>query len=920
MEQFTANFLVGLATNLTTEVIKFILPNLKRLFEKSPKQKALERCFHAGIVALVASARTKSESELILLQDIFEKFFRNENVCFHIAGLLRGQNLPQNELIHYFKEEGFVPETLPGIQVKTAFMMFEGAFIEAATQEPELQGIIQTNALRQQLQVQQELLDVIKDFIRFWKRKPASDLFIQNGIIVFPETARQKPATYKLPLIDPFEGDWETHYLNTLIKECDPLDLSPIDASRIKGALSDENETIRISDVFTRLYLKNLQRSPKQKIRDVIWKKTPAFQSEDKKEKLVDIQAIEAVDAVPRLVILGQPGAGKSTLVNHLTTQLARLRLDRPLDENDLKGWSLQAKLLPVRIILRRLAAWLPLPAPPEKAGLIWGYLEKQCEQMGCQDAFPLLRRKLLTEGGIIFFDGLDEVSETDELAKRTIIREAIEAFSAPLEKCRIIITCREYAYHASDSWRLPEKQYPVVELALFNLEQIEYFVHTWYQVVGPQKGWDAEKYQREAHNLFMAVKEWPYLRELAQYPLLLTLMSQVHGRDGYLPQDRADLYQRAVYLLLAHWENRIIRDELGRERQVESDLVLRLEIRTDVILSALEKVAFLAHERQESEAQREERAADIRKEELFETLHHELKSYDTANTVIQYIQKRAGLLQARDNFTYTFPHRTFQEYLTATYLLKQAEFDDMLAQRIKLDLNWWREVFLLAAGASRKTPRLISNLIDALIFQVPPATEVTLEKMEWILLAAQALDETEFLTYVQKEKLDEPGRYTATYEKILTGLITGMTADSRLKPKIRTQTGVSLGHLGDPRLEVTTLERIQFCFVPAGPFWMGSPEDDKMGWEFERLLHQLELPYDYWISRYPITNAQFQEFVKDENGYQDNAWWTADGLQWRGKTHPYKYGGVFELPNHPVVGVSWYEALAFTRDRKSVV
>jgi formylglycine-generating enzyme required for sulfatase activity len=68
-------------------------------------------------------------------------------------------------------------------------------------------------------------------------------------------------------------------------------------------------------------------------------------------------------------------------------------------------------------------------------------------------------------------------------------------------------------------------------------------------------------------------------------------------------------------------------------------------------------------------------------------------------------------------------------------------------------------------------------------------------------------------------------------------------------------------------------------------------------------------------MSRYPITNVQFDLFVKDPQGYANNQWWTKDGLKWRGdRKEPDKRGGIFDLPNHPVVYVRWYEAVAYCK------
>lgn len=70
-------------------------------------------------------------------------------------------------------------------------------------------------------------------------------------------------------------------------------------------------------------------------------------------------------------------------------------------------------------------------------------------------------------------------------------------------------------------------------------------------------------------------------------------------------------------------------------------------------------------------------------------------------------------------------------------------------------------------------------------------------------------------------------------------------------------------------------------------------------------------------ISKYPITNAQYEAFVQD-GGYNEKQWrscWTKEGLKWKGSASvigPSKFGGAFDLPNHPVVGVSWYKAVAY--------
>ncbi|MBN2092286.1 NACHT domain-containing protein [candidate division KSB1 bacterium] len=654
MDPFIANFLPNLAANLATQVIQYVAPKVKKQFVGSEKELALQRCFDAGIVAILTTAKSSSKDELHLLEDICTKFFQQDDVQYEIAGLLGSKSLNQLEMLQQFEKAGFDAKTLPGIDPKTAFILFENAFLEAAFQETELQELVQTGLIVRQTRIQQDLLNAVQDLIRFLKKSHREDLRLQNGKLISQEMVSGQPIFYQIPVVigEPAAADWEMHYLKTLFTRCDELDLSPIDPGLVQTEKGTAEIPIRLSDVFTTLYLKNLTRTKDQSVTDALRKPTDEMRTGQKEEERLHIQAIEAVAATKRLVILGQPGAGKSTLVNHLTAQLARRRAGLEVKPEHLSGWQPDAKPIPVRIILRRLAAWLPASAPPDKTGLIWEYLEKSLGDAGCKECFISLKNKLIHEGGIIFFDGLDEVSETDAAAKRSLIKKAIEQFATAMDNCRIILTCREYAYKAGAAWRLSEAVFPIVELNLFNLEQIEQFTKTWYLVTGPAKGWDETKCQNEANQLYLAVKEWPHLFELAQSPLLLTLMSQVHGRYGYLPKDRADLYARTVELMLAHWENRIARD-LGSEHKVEKDLIYQLNIRTDTLLATLQEVAFRAHERQEKEKNRGEGAADIQKAELREILGHALKSYDQAEIVIQYTQERAGLLQARDNFTY---------------------------------------------------------------------------------------------------------------------------------------------------------------------------------------------------------------------------------------------------------------------------
>ena len=103
---------------------------------------------------------------------------------------------------------------------------------------------------------------------------------------------------------------------------------------------------------------------------------------------------------------------------------------------------------------------------------------------------------------------------------------------------------------------------------------------------------------------------------------------------------------------------------------------------------------------------------------------------------------------------------------------------------------------------------------------------------------------------------------------------------------------------------------------IPAGPFLMGSSDADTQADDDEKPQHTLTLP-DYWIGKTPVTNAQFRPFVEGD-GYRNKQYWTKVGWQWC-KAEKITKPSYWDNPTwngneYPVVGVSWFEAVAYCR------
>jgi formylglycine-generating enzyme required for sulfatase activity len=414
------------------------------------------------------------------------------------------------------------------------------------------------------------------------------------------------------------------------------------------------------------------------------------------------------------------------------------------------------------------------------------------------------------------------------------------------------------------------------------------------------------EDAQGRAELLKHALDASDRLQALAERPLLLTLMASLHAwRGGSLPEKREELYADTVALLLDIWESpKVVRDAAGRISVLQPSLAEWLKVDKDRVREFLDELAERAHGAQPDL----HGTADVAEGELVGGLMRVSRNPEVNPArLVEYLCDRAGLLVPRGVGVYSFPHRTFQEYLAACYLTDH-DFPDALVERVRREPERWREVALLAgAKAARGAAATLWLLVDALCFREPDDGEAGPADAWGAHLAGQALCELANLDRVSAR--DRP-----KLERVRRWLVR-LLRDGSLPARERARAGVHLGILGDPRPEIT-LDGMEFCLVPAGPFLMGNEE-----------LEERELPYAYWISRYPVTHAQYAEFVK-AGGYRERRYFSeaeregvwkdgrvkADYYGDRWQDAPRPFGRPYDLSSHPVVGVTWYEALAFCR------
>ncbi|MCP4530191.1 MAG: NACHT domain-containing protein, partial [Delftia sp.] len=230
-------------------------------------------------------------------------------------------------------------------------------------------------------------------------------------------------------------------------------------------------------------------------------------------------------------------------------------------------------------------------------------YLRQTLETWQLGDFWPFLRAAIRDEEETLLFalDGLDEAPT--EL--RDAVVETVQAFADRYRRHRYVVTCRPYAYV---SLRRQLQGFRQVTLAPFSPEQMEHFVTTWYRELSGQGRLAAQEAEERAARLAQAARRKD-LWELAQRPLLLTVMTLLHAfQGGRLPDDRTELYADAVDLLLRRWEGR-----LGKQVGVIEQLGIA-ELKMSDLKAGLYEVAFRAHSGAEMAAGR---TADIDEAEL---------------------------------------------------------------------------------------------------------------------------------------------------------------------------------------------------------------------------------------------------------------------------------------------------------------
>lgn len=610
----------------------------------------------------------------------------------------------------------------------------------------------------------------------------------------------------------------------------------------------------------------------------------------------VPVPVLTSITSLRRMVILGDPGSGKTTFVNFLTLCLAHACLDPDqamLQRLNVAGTDGQrastwrfGPLIPIRVDLREFAQDIPADTSTGTCELVWQHVVRQLGRQNLDGLGPLLKEKLCDGKCLVLFDGLDEVSETD---KRRLVREAVNDFADTYTEARFIVTCRVLSY-TDQAWQLTG--FPAVTLAPLSTESIRTFIKNWYQTLAGLNLIEKRHAEIKTEELLTASTD---LRDLAENPMLLTVMALVHTYKGTLPRERARLYNDCVDLLLWNWQ----RHKHKGANLWSLGILEELETREERLVNGLCAVAYHAHEQQGAG----KGPANISESDVVRILRHYLDDdWGKAQRFCVYVEKEAGLLigkgeDASGERMYAFPHRGFQEFLAGRHLVADWDFARRIAERAELG-DVWHEVALLAVGhlvfnQQEIVPRPL-DAINLLCKDALPTTEAGWRSVWW---AGEMLH---LVGRPAAEQDDHIGR--ALVPRVIHQLAE-LIHGGHLTAVERAQAADSLGLLGDPRPGVSTVvpDLIRF-------------EGGKVTIGAEKEKHTVVLS-PYLLSRYPITNAQYLVFVRDD-GYSKQQYWSKRGWEWlqgAGSVAD-RFDTINGIDTHPITEITWYEALAYTR------
>lgn len=401
------------------------------------------------------------------------------------------------------------------------------------------------------------------------------------------------------------------------------------------------------------------------------------------------ISGMQAVETYAKLRVLGKPGVGKTTFLQHLAVQCNR--------------GEFAAEQVPIFIALREVAE-----AAKRQGGFsLFSYIQQTFPTSGMADPTAL---ETLLQGGrvLLLMDGMDEVPNPDI----TPVVNEIRSFADKYHRNRFVVSCRTAAQ------RFCLRGFTDVEIAPFTPVQIQTFAQKWFRALSQAGTLSGPAKAAQFMQTLDLPENWQF-RQLVVTPLFLHLACWMFQGEETFPSKRTAFYKKGLDLLLGQWD-----ETKGVERDnVYRDFLLPQKMR---LLSQLAADTFAQGQYFFEQRTIEHYIEDYLQELSESTLAPEELQLQS-EAILKAIEAQHGLLIERARGIFSFSYLAFQEYLTARKIVAThnlRSLDQTLGGLVShITDPHWHEVFLLTVAMLRSADSLVQLMkqeIDALVAPDP--------------------------------------------------------------------------------------------------------------------------------------------------------------------------------------------------------
>jgi predicted NACHT family NTPase len=401
------------------------------------------------------------------------------------------------------------------------------------------------------------------------------------------------------------------------------------------------------------------------------------------------IPGIQAVETYSKLRVLGKPGVGKTTFLQHLAILCNR--------------GEFAANQVPIFIALRDFAEE---SRDNGKYGLL-NYIHQTFLAEGIGD--PAIVDTLLKTGRVLLLlDGMDEILNQDSTAVLKEIRKFLDRYP----KNQFVISCRTAVNE------LQLQGFTDVEIAPFTESQINIFAQKWFGAFTKTTLQSDPDQSIQFMQKLKLPENW-HFRQLVRTPLFLHLACWMFHGQNVFPTKRAEFYKQGLDLLLGKWDES---KGLGREDSYRGFL-LPQKLR---LLSQLATITFEQGQYFFEHQVITQYISDYLRSLPNAILDPEELQFES-EALLRDIETQHGLLTERARGIFSFSYLVFQEYLTARKIVAShnlSALDESLGRLVShIADRRWHEVFLLTATMLRSADSLVQLMkqqIDALVAQDP--------------------------------------------------------------------------------------------------------------------------------------------------------------------------------------------------------